>query len=173
MNKLNIFLVSTILLLTALTKAYADEGQEPVVAGSFYTANSSKLDTLVSGLIKNANPNPIQGEILGLILPHAGYVYSGKTAAYGIKTVANNEIDTVIIVGLSHRTPFDLPEAEHELTAGFHTEYSGMKFGMFFIGEYVSVILTSAMMVVLFLGGWLGPSWSFLAWVPPVFWFLL
>ena len=73
----------------------------------------------------------------------------------------------------SHRTPFDLPEAEHELTAGFHTEYSGMKFGMFFIGEYVSVILTSAMMVVLFFGGWIGPSWSFLAWVPPVIWFLM
>ena len=71
----------------------------------------------------------------------------------------------------SHRTPFDLPEAEHELTAGFHTEYSAMKFGMFFVGEYVSVILTSAMMVVLFFGGWLGPS--FLSWVPPIIWFLL
>lgn len=73
----------------------------------------------------------------------------------------------------SHRTPFDLPEAEHELTAGFHTEYSGMKFGMFFIGEYVSVILTSAMMTVLFFGGWLGPTWAFFAYIPPVFWFLL
>lgn len=73
----------------------------------------------------------------------------------------------------SHRTPFDLPEAEHELTAGFHTEYSGMKFGMFFIGEYVSVILTSAMMTVLFFGGWLGPTWAFFAYVPPVIWFLL
>jgi len=72
----------------------------------------------------------------------------------------------------SHRTPFDLPEAEHELTAGFHTEYSGMKFGMFFIGEYVSVILTSAMMTVLFFGGWLGPTWSFFAYIPPIFWFL-
>ncbi len=73
----------------------------------------------------------------------------------------------------SHRTPFDLPEAEHELTAGFHTEYSGMKFGMFFIGEYVSVLLTAAMMTVLFFGGWLGPTWGFLAYIPPVFWFLL
>lgn len=68
----------------------------------------------------------------------------------------------------SHRTPFDLPEAEHELTAGFHTEYSGMKFAMFFIGEYVSVIMTSAMITVLFLGGWLGPAFA-----PPLFWFLL
>jgi NADH-quinone oxidoreductase subunit H len=68
----------------------------------------------------------------------------------------------------SHRTPFDLPEAEHELTAGFHTEYSGMKFAMFFIGEYVSVLLTSAMITILFLGGWLGPAFA-----PPLFWFLL
>lgn len=68
----------------------------------------------------------------------------------------------------SHRTPFDLPEAEHELTAGFHTEYSGMKFAMFFIGEYVSVLMTSAMITVLFLGGWLGPDFA-----PPLFWFLI
>ncbi|MEW5249089.1 NADH-quinone oxidoreductase subunit NuoH [Microbulbifer discodermiae] len=67
----------------------------------------------------------------------------------------------------SHRLPFDLPEAEHELTAGFHTEYSGMKFGMFFVGEYLSVILTSALITTLFLGGWLGP------WLPPLFWFCL
>ncbi|WP_346839176.1 NADH-quinone oxidoreductase subunit NuoH [Microbulbifer sp. SAOS-129_SWC] len=67
----------------------------------------------------------------------------------------------------SHRLPFDLPEAEHELTAGFHTEYSGMKFGMFFVGEYLSVILISALMTTLFLGGWLGP------WLPSSVWFFL
>ncbi len=65
----------------------------------------------------------------------------------------------------SHRLPLDLPESEHELTAGFHTEYSGMKFGMFFLGEYVGVIVTSAIMVTLFFGGWHGP------WLPPVIWF--
>ncbi|MDN5862834.1 MAG: NADH-quinone oxidoreductase subunit NuoH [Salinisphaera sp.] len=71
------------------------------------------------------------------------------------------------IAGLAetHRTPFDLPEAEHELTAGFHTEYSGIKFGMFFVAEYMGVILISAMSVVLFFGGWLGP------WLPGLVWF--
>jgi NADH-quinone oxidoreductase subunit H len=68
----------------------------------------------------------------------------------------------------SHRQPFDLPEAEHELTAGYHTEYSAMKFGLIMVGEYLSVILTSAIMVTLFFGGWLG--WSFL---PPIVWFAL
>ena len=66
---------------------------------------------------------------------------------------------TFMVAGLAetHRLPLDLPEAEHELTAGFHTEYSGMKFGMFFVGEYVAVVLVSAMLTTLFLGGWHGP----------------
>jgi NADH-quinone oxidoreductase subunit H len=70
-------------------------------------------------------------------------------------------------VAESHRLPFDLPEAESELVAGYHTEYSGMKFGMFFIGEYVSIVLISALTVTLFFGGWLGP------WLPPLAWFVL
>ncbi len=67
----------------------------------------------------------------------------------------------------ARRLPFDLPEAEAELIAGFHTEYSGMKFGLFFIGEYIGIILISAMIVTLFFGGWLGPV------LPPVIWFLV
>ena len=67
----------------------------------------------------------------------------------------------------SHRAPFDLPEAEQELIAGFHTEYAGMKFGMFFVGEYLGVTLSSAMIVTLFFGGWLGPV------LPPLVWFCL
>jgi NADH-quinone oxidoreductase subunit H len=67
----------------------------------------------------------------------------------------------------THRLPFDLPEAESELVAGFHAEYSSMKFGMFFVGEYIGIILISALITTLFFGGWLGP------WLPPVVWFLL
>ncbi|MDP6375636.1 MAG: NADH-quinone oxidoreductase subunit NuoH [Pseudomonadales bacterium] len=75
-----------------------------------------------------------------------------------------------VIAGLAeaHRLPFDLPEAEHELTAGFHTEYSGMKFGLIMVGEYLSVILASAMITTLFFGGWLGPDF-----LPPFVWFSL
>jgi len=74
------------------------------------------------------------------------------------------------IAGLAetHRLPFDIPEAEGELGAGYHTEYSGMKFGMFFVGEYLGITLISAIMATLFFGGWLGP-----AFLPPVFWFLI
>jgi len=76
---------------------------------------------------------------------------------------------TFLIAGIaeSHRLPFDLPEAEHELTAGFHTEYGGMKFAMFMLGEYLGLILISCMIVALFFGGWLGP------WLPPVVWFCI
>lgn len=73
----------------------------------------------------------------------------------------------IAVVAESHRGPLDLPEAEQELVAGFHTEYSGMKFGMFFVGEYVAITLSSAMVVTLFFGGWLGP------WLPPLVWFCL
>jgi NADH-quinone oxidoreductase subunit H len=73
----------------------------------------------------------------------------------------------IAAVAESHRSPFDLPEAEQELVAGFHTEYSGMKFGMFFVGEYLGVTLSSAMLVTLFFGGWLGPV------LPPLVWFCL
>ena len=76
---------------------------------------------------------------------------------------------TFLIAGLAetHRLPFDLPEAENELIAGFHAEYSGMKFGMFFVGEYLGITLISSLIVTLFFGGWLGPF------LPPIVWFAL
>jgi NADH-quinone oxidoreductase subunit H len=67
----------------------------------------------------------------------------------------------------THRLPFDLPEAENELVAGYHTEYSGMKFGMFFVGEYIGITLISALITTFFFGGWLGPV------LPGVLWFLI
>jgi NADH-quinone oxidoreductase subunit H len=75
-----------------------------------------------------------------------------------------------MIAGLAetHRMPFDLPEAESELVAGYHSEYSGMKFAMFFLGEYLGMILISGLLTCLFVGGWLGPSF-----LPPIVWFLI
>ena len=69
-------------------------------------------------------------------------------------------------VAESHRLPFDIPEAEQEICAGYHTEYSGMKFGMFFVGEYLGLVLISSLITVLFFGGWMGP-----AFLPPIVWF--
>ncbi len=73
----------------------------------------------------------------------------------------------IAILAETRRLPFDLPEAENELGAGYHTEYSGMKFGAFMVAEYLGITLTSALVVTLFFGGWLGPI------LPPIVWFVI
>jgi NADH-quinone oxidoreductase subunit H len=65
------------------------------------------------------------------------------------------------------RIPFDIPEAEGELVAGFHTEYSGMRFGLFFVGEYINIIVLGSLATTFFLGGWHGPF------LPPIVWFTI
>jgi NADH-quinone oxidoreductase subunit H len=82
-------------------------------------------------------------------------------------------------VAESRRTPFDLPEAENEIVAGFHTEYSSMKFALFFLGEYIGVLMLSAVIAILYLGGWhgpgpewLGPLWLILKIVALLFFFI-
>lgn len=81
---------------------------------------------------------------------------------------------TFIIAGVAvtHRHPFDQPEAEQELADGYHIEYAGMKWGMFFVGEYIGVVLVSALLTTLFFGGWHGPFLDTLPWLS-FFWFAL
>ena len=77
----------------------------------------------------------------------------------------------ICAIAETNRLPFDLPEAESELVGGYHTEYSSMRFSLFFIGEYANMLAVACVATTLFFGGWSGPA--FLSFIPPVIWFLL
>lgn len=96
---------------------------------------------------------------LGAIIDAQAHLWNIVPQFFGFITFA------LASVAVCHRHPFDQPEAEQELADGYHIEYSGMKFGLFFVGEYVGIVTISALMVTLFFGGWQGP------WLPPFIWF--
>ena len=104
----------------------------------------------------------------------AGWSSNNKYSLLGAMRASAQTLSYEVFLGLSlagvavcHRHPFDQPEAEQELADGYHIEYSGMKFGLFFVGEYIGIVTISALMVTLFFGGWQGPL------LPPFIWFAL
>ncbi|MEA3358546.1 MAG: AmmeMemoRadiSam system protein B [Thermodesulfobacteriota bacterium] len=101
-----IFISSLIINLLSLTAIGAESTRGPAVAGYFYPKNQSVLMEMVDQLIKNVKQEPVHGKILGLISPHAGYVYSGQVAAYSYRQIKNKSYDTVIILGPSHHVYF-------------------------------------------------------------------
>jgi NADH-quinone oxidoreductase subunit H len=106
----------------------------------------------------NGNLGLLGWNLFGFSKDHAGFTQIIGFICFFIAAIAE-----------TNRVPFDLPEAESELVAGFHTEYASMKFAMFFIGEYTSMITVSCLATILFFGGWLSPfpaSWTFAHYLP-------
>jgi NADH-quinone oxidoreductase subunit H len=97
-----------------------------------------------------------------------GIVEAQRTIWFFIPQFIGFVIFLIAGIAETHRLPFDIPEAESELIAGYHSEYSGMKFGMFFVGEYLGITLISCLITTFFFGGWLGPSF-----LPGIVWFFI
>ncbi len=106
-RSLSWFLAGSITLACAAADGFAEDIQKAVVAGSFYPAESVVLAQQVDRYLEEAGPQKIDGEIVAIISPHAGYIYSGPVAAYGYRAVSGRSYDTVVIIGQSHSLIFD------------------------------------------------------------------
>ena len=101
-------------------------------------------------------------------------VHAQKTVWFFIPLFPVFVIFFISALAETNRSPFDLPEGESEIVAGFFVEYSSLSFGLFFLGEYANMILMSALTTILFLGGWLAPfNIEPFTWIPGVVWFVL
>src|SRR5881398_1711851 len=152
---------------------YSSNSKYPLLASLRASAQLISYEVAVTlmlvSVIVTTRTLSLVGIVEGQMRQHIWYVFIQPVAAV-----------VLFIGGLAetNRTPFDLAEAEQELTGGFHTEYSGMRFAMFFLAEYANMIVVSSVVTTLFLGGWLRPfpniAWlSFLGIVPSWTWFLI
>ncbi len=157
-----------------------------ILVAGWSSANKYSLFGAIRAVAQNvAYEIPLLLSLLTIVIWVGSFRMSDIVAAQGGFWFAFTPMGFVaflvyFICGIAetNRAPFDLPEAESELTAGFHTEYAGMGFGLFFLGEYTNMLLVSAIATTLFLGGWNGPAFltttgtGFWATVIQTLWFL-
>lgn len=168
------FIVSDINIGILFFLATSSMGAYSIILGGWASNNKYALLGAMRGAAQMISYEVFMGlSMMGVVL---------LTGSFNLQRIVEAQADmwfvipqfigfvTFLIAGIAetHRLPFDIPESESEIIAGFHSEYSGMKFGMFFVGEYVGIILISSITVCLYFGGWMG--WDFL---PPVVWFIL
>jgi NADH-quinone oxidoreductase subunit H len=152
---------------------YASNSKFPLLASLRASAQLISYEvavtlTLVSVVLMSGTLSMV-GMVRAQEASHVWYVFL-QPLAFGIFIIGS--------LAETNRAPFDLPEAEQELTGGFHTEYSGMRFALFFLAEYANMIVVSSVATTLFLGGWLRPFpnvafLSFLGIIPSWAWFLI
>ncbi|MDD4183616.1 MAG: AmmeMemoRadiSam system protein B [Candidatus Omnitrophica bacterium] len=105
--RIKIYFLLMLAISTCFIGAYSKEIKRPEFNGSFYPSNSNELNKFIDNALNDANTPAINGEIVGILVPHAGYVYSGKVAAFAYKTVENKDFDTVVIISSAHQHYLD------------------------------------------------------------------
>jgi NADH-quinone oxidoreductase subunit H len=168
------FIVSDLNIGILFFLATSSMGAYSIILGGWASNNKYALLGAMRGAAQMISYEVFMGlSMMGVVL---------LTGSFSLQTIVNAQQDmwfvvpqfvgfiTFFIAGIAetHRLPFDIPESESEIIAGFHSEYSGMKFGLFFMGEYMGIILISSITVCLFFGGWLGPDF-----LPPIVWFII
>ena len=152
---------------------YASNSKFPLLASLRASAQLISYEIAVTMILVSVILMSGTLSMVGIVLAqqsqHLWYVFV-QPLAFGIFVIGS--------LAETNRAPFDMPEAEQELTGGFHTEYSGMRFALFFLAEYANMIVVSSVATTLFLGGWLRPfpnvaALAFLDFVPAWTWFLI
>jgi NADH-quinone oxidoreductase subunit H len=153
--------------------AFSSLGVYSIALGGWSSDNKYALMGGLRGVAQMVSYEVFMGlSVMGVVMLAGSFSLSRIVEAqrhiwFVIPQFAGFVIFLIAGVAETRRLPFDLPEAESELVAGFHTEYSSLKFGMFFVGEYIGITLISTFITILFFGGWRGPL------LPGVVWFLL
>ncbi|MBB6611838.1 NADH-quinone oxidoreductase subunit NuoH [Pontibacter sp. Tf4] len=154
--------------------AMSSMGAYSIILGGWASNNKYSLLGAMRGAAQMISYEVFMGlALMGVVLMAGSFnlreiVEAQRGLWFFIPQILGFVIFFIAGIAETHRLPFDIPEAESELIAGFHSEYSGMKFGMFFIGEYMGITLISCMLVTLYFGGWLGPDF-----LPPIVWFII
>lgn len=154
--------------------AMSSMGAYSIILGGWASNNKYALLGAMRGAAQMISYEVFMGlALMGVVLQAGSFsLHTIVEAQHGMWFIIPQFVGFVIflIAGIAetHRLPFDIPEAESELVAGFHSEYSGMKFGLFFVGEYLGIMLISSVITCLYFGGWIGP-----AFLPPIVWFII
>ena len=168
------FIVSDLNIGILFFLAASSMGAYSIILGGWASNNKYALLGAMRGAAQMISYEVFMGlSIMGVVILSGSFslhtiVEAQADMWYVVPQFAGFVIFLIAGIAETHRLPFDIPESESEIIAGFHSEYSGMKFGMFFVGEYVGIILISSLTVALYFGGWLGPDF-----LPPVVWFIL
>jgi len=165
--------VTSIGIYGIILAGYASNSKYPLLAGLRASAQLISYEVAVTMML-------VSIVVTSGTLSMVGIGEAQRTSGVWFAFIQPVALVVLFIGGLAetNRSPFDLAEAEQELTGGFHTEYSGMRFALFFLAEYANMIVVSGVMVTLFFGGWLQPfpniaALSFLGFVPGWIWFLV